>query len=1175
MSSNSLDDIDLNALRDPAGIFELIEVVGNGTYGQVYKGRHVKTAQLAAIKIMNINEEEEEEIKMEINMLKKYSHHRNIATYYGAFIKKLPSSTGKHDQLWLVMEFCGSGSVTDLVKSTKGACLKEDWIAYICREILRGLYHLHQNKVIHRDIKGQNVLLTDSGEVKLVDFGVSAQLDRTVGRRNTFIGTPYWMAPEVIACDENPEATYDSRSDLWSLGITALEMAEGHPPLVDMHPMRALFLIPRNAPPRLKRGKKWSKKFESFIETVLVKDYHQRPYTDQLLRHPFIRDQPPERQTRIAIKDHQDRHRRINGKKDETEYEYSGSDDDENHAQNAKVVDLGAEMASIMQPGHENTLRKGFQRLQENNRNMFEHSPGGQPPRQRIAAGGPLALSSSGHHHHSSHQQQLKHPSSSQSYHRPTFGLAVNDSPREHVKLRQQQVDPRMALNSSGPHQRYVGEQSRRSQRPLSHHQSRGISPHHGAIIGPQQNHPAAPHLADLANYERKRRSEKEAARAARDRSAASRDALRTPPHITRVSASIAAPPPMRKMSEPLLNGRPENQDLDVLANELTRMGRHQDQNGSCSPPPPAPPPRDTSIMGAVEENTPPHDGTLLASEPALRHSVLEEGTLRGPNKPLPPTPSDQSPASDVPGDDGTLLITHKRNSSADLARRNNGDSSAHVRLSQMVKAASMPDQPPDAAEIIMGCTESSSSEGSNNSSPRGSPLDARKSTARTSGSRCAVMPDLLPKTPPTERSTAPPLAFTKDQSSASIESQSVDEYPMGGSNLPSSHIPLAARDREKSFVGYFGAGMGSSGTVNRPGRAQDTSQVQVNVNPNPVGSGASGHSDGDAPEIRKYKKKFSGDILCAALWGVNLLIGTDSGLMLLDRSGQGKVYQLITRRRFEQMSVLEGQNILVTISGRKRRIRVYYLSWLKQKILRTEGVSGIELEKRNGWVNVGDLQGAVHFKVVRYERIKFLVVGLENAIEIYAWAPKPYHKFMAFKAFTQLAHLPLIVDLTVEENARLKVLYGSREGFHAIDLDSGSIDDIYAPPNTETAVSPHCIVILPNSNGMQLLLCYNNEGVYVSTYGKATKNVFLQWGETPSSVAYISTGQIMGWGNKAIEIRSVETGHLDGVFMHKKAQKLKFLCERNDKVFFSSAKGGGSCQIYFMTLNKPGLSNW
>ena len=156
----------------------------------------------------------------------QYSHHRNIAKYHGAFIKKA-GGRNENDQLWLVMEFCGAGSITDLVKSSKGGCLREDWIAYICREILRGLAHLHAKLVIHRDIKGQNVLLTDQAEVKLVDFGVSAQLDRTVGRRNTFIGTPYWMAPEVIACDENPNATYDNKSDLWSLGITAIEMAEG------------------------------------------------------------------------------------------------------------------------------------------------------------------------------------------------------------------------------------------------------------------------------------------------------------------------------------------------------------------------------------------------------------------------------------------------------------------------------------------------------------------------------------------------------------------------------------------------------------------------------------------------------------------------------------------------------------------------------------------------------------------------------------------------------------------------------------------------------------------------------------------------------------------------------------------------------------------------------------
>ena len=149
--------------------------------------------------------------------------------------------------------------------------------------------------------------------------------------------------------------------------------------------------------------------------------------------------------------------------------------------------------------------------------------------------------------------------------------------------------------------------------------------------------------------------------------------------------------------------------------------------------------------------------------------------------------------------------------------------------------------------------------------------------------------------------------------------------------------------------------------------------QVQVNVNPSSGGA----MLENDAPEIRKYKKKFSGEILCAALWGVNLLIGTDNGLMLLDRSGQGKgcvmcirqritsllsVYTLISRRRFDQMAVMEGQNVLVTISGRKRRIRVYYLSWLKQKILRTDG----QAEKAKGWVDVGEMQGAVHFRIVR-----------------------------------------------------------------------------------------------------------------------------------------------------------------------------------------------------------------
>ncbi|BFZ06730.1 hypothetical protein BsWGS_09769 [Bradybaena similaris] len=365
----SLDDIDLSSLRDPAGIFDLIEVVGNGTYGQVYKGRHTKTGQLAAIKVMTVTEDEEEEIKLEINVLKKFSNHRNIATYYGAFIKKV--SAGKDDQLWLVMEFCGAGSITDLVKATKGNSLKEEWIAYVCREILRGLAHLHANRVIHRDIKGQNVLLTDNAEVKLVDFGVSAQLDKTIGRRNTFIGTPYWMAPEVIACDENPDATYDKRSDLWSLGITAIEMAEGKPPLCDMHPMRALFLIPRNQPPRLKNPNKWSSKFHNFVDSCLIKDYQQRHTTEQLLKHPFIKDQPTERQVRIQLKDHIDRHKKNRkGEDHETEYEYEGSDNEEEDENT-----MPGDPSSILQIPGESTLKRNFQQIQEREVRRQEPSP--------------------------------------------------------------------------------------------------------------------------------------------------------------------------------------------------------------------------------------------------------------------------------------------------------------------------------------------------------------------------------------------------------------------------------------------------------------------------------------------------------------------------------------------------------------------------------------------------------------------------------------------------------------------------------------------------------------------------------------------------------------------------------------------------------------------------------
>ncbi|CAM9237077.1 unnamed protein product, partial [Lampetra planeri] len=198
------------------------------------------------------------------------------------------------------------------------------------------------------------------------------------------------MAPEVIACDENPEATYDFKSDLWSLGITAIEMAEGAPPLCDMHPMRALFLIPRNPAPRLK-SKKWSKKFQSFIECCLVKSHSQRPSTEQLLKHPFIRDLPNERQVRIQLKDHIDRTKKKRGERDETEYEYSGSEEEDEERDMGEPRSVLAQMKTdltslhqvIVLPSHlicssiinipgESTLRRDFLRLQLANKERSE-----------------------------------------------------------------------------------------------------------------------------------------------------------------------------------------------------------------------------------------------------------------------------------------------------------------------------------------------------------------------------------------------------------------------------------------------------------------------------------------------------------------------------------------------------------------------------------------------------------------------------------------------------------------------------------------------------------------------------------------------------------------------------------------------------------------------------------
>ncbi|XP_007468405.1 PREDICTED: mitogen-activated protein kinase kinase kinase kinase 4 isoform X3 [Lipotes vexillifer] len=1224
--AKSLVDIDLSSLRDPAGIFELVEVVGNGTYGQVYKGRHVKTGQLAAIKVMDVTEDEEEEIKLEINMLKKYSHHRNIATYYGAFIKKSPP--GHDDQLWLVMEFCGAGSITDLVKNTKGNTLKEDWIAYISREILRGLAHLHIHHVIHRDIKGQNVLLTENAEVKLVDFGVSAQLDRTVGRRNTFIGTPYWMAPEVIACDENPDATYDYRSDLWSCGITAIEMAEGAPPLCDMHPMRALFLIPRNPPPRLK-SKKWSKKFFSFIEGCLVKNYMQRPSTEQLLKHPFIRDQPNERQVRIQLKDHIDRTRKKRGEKDETEYEYSGSEEEEE-----EVPEQEGEPSSIVNVPGESTLRRDFLRLQQENKERSEALRRQQllqeqqlreqeEYKRQLLAERQKRIEQQKEQRRRLEEQQRREREARRQQEREQRRREQEERRRqEELERRRQEEEERRRAEEDkrrvDREQEYIRRQLEEEQRHLELLQQqllqeqamllecrwreleeqrqterlqRQLQQEQAYLLSLQhepRRPPPPPDRSKAGLHGAEPKAQHEPADRAREVEDRFRKTNHSSPEAQSKQTGRVLEPPVPSRSESFSNGNSES-----VHPALQRPAEPQVPVRTTSRSPVLSR-RDSPLQGSGQQSSQAGQRNSTSIEPRLLWERVEK---------LVPRPG--SGSSSGSSNSGSQPGSHpgSQSGSGERFRVRSSSKSEGSPSQRLENAAKKPEdkkevfRPLKPADLTALARElraaedvrpphkvtdySSSSEESGTTDeedddveqegpeePTSGPEDARAasslnlSNGETESVKTMIVHDDVESEPAMTPSKEGTLIVRQTQSASST----LQKHKSSSSFTPFIdprllQISPSSGTTVTSVVGFSCDGMRSEAIRQDPTRKGSV----VNVNPTNT------RPQSDTPEIRKYKKRFNSEILCAALWGVNLLVGTESGLMLLDRSGQGKVYPLINRRRFQQMDVLEGLNVLVTISGKKDKLRVYYLSWLRNKILHNDP----EVEKKQGWTTVGDLEGCVHYKVVKYERIKFLVIALKSSVEVYAWAPKPYHKFMAFKSFGDLVHKPLLVDLTVEEGQRLKVIYGSCAGFHAVDVDSGSVYDIYLPTHIQCSIKPHAIIILPNTDGMELLVCYEDEGVYVNTYGRITKDVVLQWGEMPTSVAYIRSNQTMGWGEKAIEIRSVETGHLDGVFMHKRAQRLKFLCERNDKVFFASVRSGGSSQVYFMTLGRTSLLSW